>query len=65
MSKVLVVKVKEKGSKESSSLYKNKVSLENPSLISLIFEDLEDMFGAPIRKACQQYLAKKKFPFSP
>jgi hypothetical protein len=64
MSKVLVVKVKEKGAKETS-LYKNKVSLENPSLLSQIFEDLEDMFGAPMRKACQNYLVKKKFPFSP
>lgn len=64
MSKILIIKVKEKGVKETN-LYKNKVSLENPSLLSIIFEDLEDIFNAPVRKACTTFLSKKRFPFSP
>ena len=64
MAKVMIVKVKEKGSKQLHN-YKNSVTLENPSLIALVFQDLETMFNAPIRKACNIFLAKNKFPFSP
>lgn len=64
MSNVLIIKVKEKGSKQEH-VYKNKVSLENPALIALILEDLQDMFNAPIKNACLRFLNKKNFPFSP
>jgi len=65
MGKVLSIKVKERGSRQGVE-YKNKIELSNPSLIALALEDLEQMFNAPLRKACKIFLEKEKvFPFSP
>lgn len=67
MGKILVVKVREKGSKTGDS-YKNKINLQDPNQISLVFEDLENIFSAPIRKASRLFLDKGRerlFPLSP
>ena len=65
MGKMLKVKVCEKGSRADNN-YKNEVNLVDHNQLVLVFEDLESMFNAPIKKACRQFLDKGKiFPLSP
>ena len=60
-----MVKVKEKGSHEGIE-YKNSINISDPSLLSLLFDDLERLFNAPIKKANKMLIDKGKvFPFSP
>ena len=63
MSKILILKVKEKGAKNGNE-YRNKVPLGNPSLLAMVFADLQNMFDAPMKKACKTFLDEdKSFPF--
>jgi hypothetical protein len=65
MDEVLVVKVKMRGTK-GDIVYRNEVSLSNPSLLLLVLKDLESGFNAPIKKACRRFLEieeDKIFPF--
>jgi len=60
MGRVLLVKVIEKGSSRARYEYKNRINLEDPSQIFLILSDLRNIFNAPIKKACLQFLDKKE-----
>lgn len=65
MVKILSVGVRESNSRKEMD-YKNKVSLDNPSLLALVFEDLINWYNAPIEKAIEIYRKKyhkeKVFP---
>lgn len=65
MGKILSLKVKERGRRDSVE-YKNKINLYDPTQISLVLDDLINLFDAPIRKACVRVLNKnnKLSPFS-
>lgn len=66
MGKILLIKVKEKGSKGSRSMryeYENSVNLKDPSQLFLVLFDLQNLFGAPIRKTCLRFLEKDKKEF--
>lgn len=61
MGKLLIIKVKEKGS--SGYEYKNKINLADPSLLFLVLSDLRNVFNAPIKKACLKFLDEKEKTF--
>jgi hypothetical protein len=52
MEEVLLIRVRSKGMHGSDrNIYKNDIDIRNPKLLAIIFEDLELMFNAPIKKA--------------
>lgn len=60
MSRVLVVKVKEKGDRGPGCFqYKNDVNIEDWKQLALVFSDLE-VHGANIKKAYEEFRDKKK-----
>jgi hypothetical protein len=68
MGKILCISVKEGKTGAVGQEYKNRISLEDPTLLIIFFEDMESFFNAPIEKACRMYLEKKShrgkaFPF--
>jgi hypothetical protein len=65
MGRILIVKVRDKGSRTGDA-YKNKINPADPSQLSTVFEDLENLFDVPVRKACRLFLDRGKlFPLSP
>lgn len=64
MVKMLVVKIKEKGSKGPGCYqYKNEIVISDPHQLSILLFDLANM-GAKIEKAFEEYNQKKdKWPF--
>jgi hypothetical protein len=63
MPRVLVVKIKEKGSKEKGCIeYKNEILLGDFRKLALFFSDLE-LYDANVEKAFQEYLKKKSEGF--
>ena len=63
MARKLLVKVRDRSLHEDCE-YKNEIDMSNPKLIALVLLDLEQMFHAPIKKACSMVLSDKKvFPF--
>jgi len=66
MSKTLIVRIKEKGSKGRGCFeYKNEISLDNFQQLALLLSDLEK-WGTNIEKAFREFQKQKeedRYPF--
>lgn len=64
MAKTLFVKIKNDWTKGSYE-YKNKIDISNPVVLALFFQDLENIFRSPVRKAFSILECNRKaFPLS-
>jgi hypothetical protein len=64
MGKIIIIKVTDKQQGVNCE-YHNKINFNDANVISLVLEDLQNL-GAPMRKACKEFLDKGKiYPFSP
>lgn len=71
MTKLLIIRVKEKGRKGDHCYeYKNQTEISNPAMVSLIFQDLIDLYDLPLEKVIANLKLRKQkeketiFPFS-
>lgn len=66
MGKLLVIRVKEKGARGDKSYeYKNSVNINDSNMLAIVFQDLINLYNAPILKAVANLKKDNIFPFSP
>lgn len=66
MGKILIIRVKEKGARGDKCYeYKNDINILDPNALSMVFNDLRQVFNAPIEKAMEISKTRKDkiFPF--
>jgi len=66
MGKQLIIRVREKGIRGDGGYeYKNEVNLSDPNMLSLVLNDLIQMYNAPIEKAMKLMKNNKDDSFFP